>query len=56
MITAFMKVFTNLKNFKHTKVVLKVGLDRIMINKAFSFIRVQKKVKFLEDENFVEEK
>jgi RNA polymerase sigma-70 factor (ECF subfamily) len=27
-----------------------------MINESISFIRVQKKVKFLEDENFVEEK
>jgi len=55
MITAFMKVFTNLKNFKHEG-SFEGWIRRIMINESISFIRVQKKVKFLEDENFVEEK
>lgn len=55
MITAFMKVFTNLKNFKHEG-NFEGWIRRIMINECISFIRVQKKVKFLEDENFTEEK
>ncbi|HPW97231.1 MAG TPA: RNA polymerase sigma factor [Flavobacterium sp.] len=55
MITAFMKVFTNLKNFKHEG-SFEGWIRRIMINECISFIRVQKKVKFLEDENFTEEK
>jgi RNA polymerase sigma-70 factor (ECF subfamily) len=48
MITAFMKVFTNLKNFKHEG-SFEGWIRRIMINECISFIRVQKKVKFLED-------
>jgi RNA polymerase sigma-70 factor (ECF subfamily) len=55
MITAFMKVFTNLQHFKHEG-SFEGWIRRIMINECISFIRVQKKVKFLEDENFVEEK
>jgi RNA polymerase sigma-70 factor, ECF subfamily len=55
MITAFMKVFTNLKNFKHEG-SFEGWIRRIMINECISFIRVQKKVKFLEDVNFTEEK
>ena len=54
MITAFMKVFTNLKNFKHEG-SFEGWIRRIMINEAISFIRVQKKVKFIEDENYFEE-
>ena len=54
MITAFMKVFTNLKNFK-LEGSFEGWIRRIMINECISFIRVQKKVKFLEDENFTEE-
>ena len=54
MITAFMKVFTNLKNFEH-KGSFEGWLRRIMINECISFIRVQKKVKFIEDENYFEE-
>ena len=49
MITAFMKVFTNLKNFEH-KGSFEGWIRRIMINECISFIRVQKKVKFIEDE------
>lgn len=55
MITAFMKVFTNLKNFKHEG-SFEGWIRRIMVNESISFIRVQKKVKFLEDENFIEER
>ena len=54
MITAFMKVFANLKNFEH-KGSFEGWLRRIMINECISFIRVQKKVKFIEDENYFEE-
>jgi RNA polymerase sigma-70 factor, ECF subfamily len=54
MITAFMKVFTNLKNFEH-KGSFEGWIRRIMINESISFIRVQKKVKFIEDENYYEE-
>lgn len=55
MITAFMKVFTNLKNFEH-KGSFEGWIRRIMINECISFIRVQKKVKFIEDENYYEER
>ena len=55
MITAFMKVFTNLSHFKHEG-SFEGWIRRIMVNECISFIRVQKKVKFLEDENVVEEK
>ena len=48
MITAFMKVFTNLKNFKHEG-SFEGWIRRIMINESISFIRVQKKVKFIDD-------
>jgi RNA polymerase sigma-70 factor, ECF subfamily len=55
MITAFMKVFTNLKNFKHEG-SFEGWIRRIMINECISFIRVQKKVKFIEDEDYFEER
>lgn len=54
MITAFMKVFTNLKNFEH-KGSFEGWIRRIMVNECISFIRVQKKDKFIEDENYFEE-
>lgn len=54
MITAFMKVFTNLKNFEH-KGNFEGWIRRIMINECISYIRVQKKVKFIEDEEYFEE-
>ncbi|WP_149208398.1 RNA polymerase sigma factor [Flavobacterium johnsoniae] len=54
MITAFMKVFTNLKNFEH-KGGFEGWIRRIMVNECISYLRVQKKVKFAEDEFFVEE-
>jgi len=55
MITAFMKVFTNLKNFEH-KGSFEGWIRRIMINECISFIRVQKKVTFIDDENYIEER
>ena len=54
MITAFMKVFTSLKNFKHEG-SFEGWIRRIMVNECISFLRVQKKVKFLEDEKYLEE-
>jgi len=55
MITAFMKVFTNLKNFEH-KGSFEGWIRRIMINECISYIRVHKKVTFIEEENYVEER
>lgn len=54
MITAFMKVFTNLKNFEH-KGSFEGWIRRIMVNECISFIRVQKKVKYIDDETYFEE-
>ncbi len=54
MITAFMKVFTSLKNFEH-KGSFEGWIRRIMVNECISFIRVQKKVKYIEDEDYFEE-
>lgn len=54
MITAFMKVFSNLKNFEN-KGSFEGWIRRIMVNECISFIRVQKKVMFLEDEMHFEE-
>lgn len=55
MIMAFMKVFTNLKNFEH-KGNFEGWIRRIMINECISYIRVHKKVTFIEEENYVEER
>ncbi len=55
MITAFMKVFSNLKNFEH-KGSFEGWIRRIMVNESISFLRAQKQVKFTEDENFFEER
>ena len=49
-----MKVFANLKNFEH-KGSFEGWIRRIMINECISFIRVQKKVKYIEDETYFEE-
>lgn len=54
MITAFMKVFANLRNFKHEG-SFEGWIRRIMINECISCIRVQKKVKFIEEEEYFEE-
>lgn len=54
MITAFMKVFVNLKKFEN-KGSFEGWIRRIMVNESISFLRVQKNIKFIEDENFFEE-
>lgn len=54
MITAFMKVFTNLKNFEQ-KGSFEGWIRRIMVNECISYIRVQKKVSFIADENYFED-
>jgi RNA polymerase sigma-70 factor, ECF subfamily len=54
MITAFMKVFTHLKNFEH-KGSFEGWIRRIIVNECISAIRAQKKVSFLEDEYYKEE-
>ena len=54
MITAFMKVFTNLKHFEN-KGSFEGWIRRIMVNECISFLRAQKKVSFMEDEFFVEQ-
>lgn len=54
MITAFMKVLFNLKNFEN-KGSFEGWIRRIMVNESISFIRAQKKVSFLEDEYYKEE-
>src|SRR6218665_1250236 len=53
-LTAFMKVFTNLNKFEH-KGSFEGWIRRIMVNECISYLRVQKKVKFLEDEFYVED-
>jgi RNA polymerase sigma-70 factor, ECF subfamily len=54
LITAFMKVFVNLKNFEQ-KGSFEGWIRRIMVNECISFIRVQKQVKYIDDENYFEE-
>ena len=54
MITAFMKVFTHLKNFE-SKGSFEGWIRRIMVNECISYIRAQKKVSFLEDEYYQED-
>lgn len=54
MITAFMKVFTNLSKFEFNG-SFEGWIRRIMVNESISFLRVQKKVKFIEDETYFEE-
>ncbi len=54
MITAFMKVFANLKNFKHEG-SFEGWIRRIMVNECISWLRVQKKVSFMEDTFYKED-
>jgi RNA polymerase sigma-70 factor (ECF subfamily) len=54
MITAFMKVFANLSSFEN-KGSFEGWIRRIMVNESISYIRVQKKVNFIQDENYTEE-
>lgn len=53
MITAFMKVFLNLKNFEH-KGNFEGWIRRIMVNECISYLRVRQKVHFVEDERYLE--
>lgn len=53
LITAFMKVFVNLKNFEN-KGSFEGWIRRIMVNECISYLRMQKKVIFLEDEKYQE--
>lgn len=54
MITAFMKVFSNLKNFNHQG-SFEGWIRRIMVNESISFLRANKKISFMEDESFADE-
>ena len=45
MITAFMKVFTNLKNFEH-KGSFEGWMKRITVNTALSYLKEKQKIKF----------
>lgn len=49
MLTGFMKVFTNMKNFE-SKGSFEGWIRRIMVNECLSQIRVNKKIHFIEDE------
>ena len=53
MITGFMKVFANIRNFEN-KGSFEGWIRRIMVNECISFIRAQKKVSFLGDEFITE--
>lgn len=54
MIMAFMKVFSSLQNFEH-KGSFEGWIRRIMVNECISHLRVQKQVRFIEDEEYLEE-
>ncbi len=54
MIIAFMKVFTNLKNFEK-KGSFEGWIRRIMVNECISHIRVHKRVSFMEEEYYSED-
>jgi RNA polymerase sigma-70 factor (ECF subfamily) len=55
MITSFMKVFVNLKNFQYHG-SFEGWIRRIMVNECISFIRAKKKIRFVDDEIFFEER
>jgi RNA polymerase sigma-70 factor (ECF subfamily) len=55
MITAFMKVFSNLNKFEN-KGCFEGWIRRIMVNDCISYLRTQKKVMFIEDEKYLEER
>ena len=54
MITSFMRAFTSLKNFQHNG-SFEGWIRRIMVNECISFLRVHKKVSFIEDSFYIEE-
>jgi len=53
MITSFMKVFSNLKFFEN-KGSFEGWIRRIMVNESISYLRVRKKIKFIEDEIYID--
>ncbi len=55
MITAFMKVFANLSAFQFNG-SFEGWIRRIMVNESISYLRIQKKVTFIEDETFFEQR
>lgn len=55
MITAFMKMFTNLNKFQFNG-SFEGWIRRIMVNESISYLRVHKNVKFIDDETFFEER
>jgi len=54
MITGFMKVFSNLKNFAH-KGSFEGWVRRIMVNECITHIRSKKRISYMEDESFIED-
>lgn len=54
MITAFMKVFVNLNRFEN-RGSFEGWIRRTMIHECISFLRVQKKVQFIDDSEVYEE-
>tara|TARA_R110002124_G_scaffold276032_2_gene446694 strand:- start:745 stop:1305 length:561 start_codon:yes stop_codon:yes gene_type:complete len=54
MITSFMKAFSNLKSFGHNG-SFEGWIRRIMVNECISFLRVHKKVSYIEDAFYLEE-
>lgn len=54
MITSFMKVFTSLRSFQYNG-SFEGWIRRIIVNECISFLRVHKKVNFIEDAVYVEE-
>lgn len=55
MISAFMKVFTHLNTFQFNG-SFEGWIRRIMVNESISYLRVHKKVQFMDDETFFEER
>lgn len=54
MLTAFMKVFTNLSQFQFQG-SFEGWIRRIMVNECISSLRVHKKIQFIEEENYFED-
>ena len=54
MISAFMKVFLHLESYSHSG-SFEGWIRRIMVNECISFLRVQKKLHYTEEEYFFEE-
>lgn len=54
LITAFTKVFANLKHFK-SEGSFEGWIRRIIVNECISFLRSRKKVVFIEEELFVDD-